>query len=213
MTAHLYWRINVTANDGDPRYLAIAEMEMRATVGGADQCVGGVANASSITSGFEADKAFDNNSETRWSPPPGTTTGWLSYQFTTPVEVVEYTIQAHPVEGDRSPRNWTLEYSDDGSTWVAVDSRDGVTGWTNGEIRTFDVPTAGTIARVSQVGVRVVSQVDPDARVAQLALRVVSQADPDARITQLALRVVSTNVPDDPPDTGGSQRPILCVIC
>jgi hypothetical protein len=142
-TAHTYWRINVTANAGDTNYLAIAEVEMRATVGGADECSGGTATASSSSAGFEADKAFDNDAATRWSTPtPGMTTGWLQYQFASPVDVTEYTIQAHPSTPARSPKNWTLEYSDDGTDWTVTDTRTNEANWADGETRVLEVGVA-----------------------------------------------------------------------
>jgi hypothetical protein len=136
MAAHLYWRLNITENNGEPAFLAISEVEMRATVGGADQCSGGTATASTSGGGAAAN-AFDNSASTRWSTDNLVLTGWLRYQFAAPVDIVEYTIQAHPIAPDRSPKNWTLEYSDNGSSWTVADTRSNQVSWLVSQIRTF----------------------------------------------------------------------------
>lgn len=136
MAAHSHWRINVTQNDGDVNFLAIAEVEMRASIGGADQCSGGTPSASTSDGTAPASSAFDNDSATRWSTTSGTLTGWLRYSFASPVDVVEITIQAHPATPARSPRVFSLQHSDDGSTWTDFASYTS-TGWTAGQIRTF----------------------------------------------------------------------------
>lgn len=141
MAAHRYWRLVITANAGDADFLAISELEMRATAGGADQCNGGTPSASSINTGAEADKAFDNNATTRWSTgPAGVTTGTLAYDFGSAVTVAEYTIQSHPTLPARSPKDFTLQWSDNGTAWTVADSRAATAWTTGGQIRTFTVP-------------------------------------------------------------------------
>lgn len=158
MAAHTYWRLNVTANNGDITFLAIAEIEMRAILGGADQCSGGVASASSADATSPASNAFDNDTTTRWSTVTSTLTGWIRYQFASPVDVVQYTIRAHPTAPTRSPKNWTLEWSDDGTTWVVVDTHTDVDAWANGEVRVFNVPVGFTDLRLHQGALEVLSQ-------------------------------------------------------
>ena len=189
---HLYWRINVFANNGDTNYLAISEIEMRATVGGTDQCAGGTPTASSAASDAPASNAFDNDAVSRWSTPVGTVSGWIAYQFPSAVDVAEYTIQAHPTAPLRSPRDWQFEYSDDGVTWTVIEDRYGVTGWTNGQIRTFTLPTTDTIARVSQVVTEV--------------LRI--DTNPPARVSQVVVEVLRPNSTTTP---SGLARPIICI--
>lgn len=209
MAAHSYWRINVTANDGDTSFLAIAEVEMRATVGGADQCAGGTASASATSAGFEADKAFDNDNTTRWSPPSGTLTGWLRYQFAAPVDVVEFTIRSHPTsgEGDRSPRDFTLEWSDDGSAWTVAKSFAEVTGWAAAETRTFSV-TAVPKARVSQVAAEVLrTNTAVKARTSQLAVEVLRiNTGTKIRTSQLAVEVLRPNAA-----AASTSRPVVFI--
>lgn len=143
MAAHLYWRFNISANDGDTSFLTIAEIEMRATVGGADQCEGGTATASTSEASSPPSNAVDNNASSRWNTATGVLTGWWRYQFPAAVEVLEYTIRAHPTTAGRSPKTWTLEWSDDGSSWTVADTRSNETGWTSNQIRTYAVSASG----------------------------------------------------------------------
>lgn len=136
--AHEYWRINGSSPTG-VTFLAIAEVEMRATLGGADQCAGGTPSASTADPSSPASNAFDNNATTRWSTVSGNTTGWLLYRFAAPVGVLEYTIQAHPTAPVRSPKDFSLEFSDDGVDWTAADTRTNQIDWGAGEIRTYQV--------------------------------------------------------------------------
>jgi len=67
MAAHLHWRIRpITAVQNGGANFAFAEIEMRGSVGGADQCVGGAAIKSSQfdATTYAAVNAFDNNAAT-----------------------------------------------------------------------------------------------------------------------------------------------------
>lgn len=77
------WRIlidNVQGGSGHTN-VAIAEMQMRVSAGGVDQCTGGTATASGdIGASFAAAKAFDDDAATMWNS--GTPIGaWLQYAF------------------------------------------------------------------------------------------------------------------------------------
>ncbi len=210
MAAHLYWRLNITANAGDTSFLAIAEIEMRATVGGADQCAGGTAAASLADPGAPVTNAFDNDAATRWSTTSGTLTGWIRYQFAAPVDVAQYTIQAHPTTPLRSPKDWALEYSDDGSAWVPVEMRSGVSSWTNGEIKSYTVVlSSATDVRVSQVAVEVLrTNTGAKARVSQLPVEVLRiNTGTKIRASQLAVEVLRPNAAA----ASASARPVVFV--
>lgn len=191
MAAHTYWRINASANDGDTSFLAIAEVQMHVTIGGADQCTGGTASASSADGTTPASNAFDDSSTTRWSTPSGTLTGWLAYNFTAGVDVVEYSIQAHPSVPARSPSTWSFEYSDDGSSWTPVETREGQTGWTNGQTRTFTVTTTAS-ARLSQLPVEVLrTNTAVAACLSQLPVEVLRiNTGTHIRLSQMAVEVL-----------------------
>jgi hypothetical protein len=144
--AHSYWRVNVSAIGGG-FYVQIAEVEMRATTGGADQCNGGTAIAS--VQAAPAGDAFDNTQTTAWRGSAGPVLpAWIGYHFTSAVSVTEYTLaNTSTADSPRMPTAWTLEYSDDGTTWTVADTRTGQTGWVDGQIRTYTAaPEAGAAA-------------------------------------------------------------------
>ena len=84
MAAHRYWRVQVTANNGDTGYCNVGEVEMYTTLGGSDVCTGGTASSSSQQdANFAAAKAFDNNVLTMFAFAPWSSNnpGWLKYDF------------------------------------------------------------------------------------------------------------------------------------
>lgn len=113
---------------------------MRATPGGADQCSGGTASASSsYSSGYLPANAFNNTPSDEWAS--GITfPHWIRYQFAAPVEVQEVAIQATDAAysgSNEQPRSFTIEYSDDGTVWYAVAAYNGIPGWAVEEARAF----------------------------------------------------------------------------
>lgn len=116
--AHRYWRIHMARSNNGGSTFSAAEVEMRATPGGADQCSGGTASAHSVFSGFPASLAFDNNAATLWSANGSTSNGWLKYDFGTPVTVAEVMIQARNDSSfTQTPRWGQIEFSDDDTRW------------------------------------------------------------------------------------------------
>lgn len=131
--AHLYWRLNITANNYGYSTSA-AEIEMRATVGGADQCNGGVVTASSGSATMAA--AFDNNPATAWeSGSEGS--WWIQYEFPSPVSVGELMLQCKADSYNSIARNFSLQYSDDAVTWGTLFSVINQNTWTSAEKRYF----------------------------------------------------------------------------
>src|SRR5215207_10553644 len=98
--AHSYWRLYIIQSGyGTSRGTAIglSEVEFRATVGGADQAIGGTATANSEYSGtYAASKAFDDTIGTNWATleSPAVIPGWLQYQFPAPVDVLQISLKA-----------------------------------------------------------------------------------------------------------------------
>lgn len=138
---HLYWRLrfphgNVGAVSD---FLIIREIEMRATVGGADQCTGGTAFASSDLGGgsWVPANAFDNSSA-EWSTTSGQdVNSHIGYQFASPVVVEEFTVQVS-TDANLVPRSLVLEYSDNGTNYTPV-AEATLLSWTSTEIKTFAV--------------------------------------------------------------------------
>ena len=136
--AHQYWRVNITAANS---FCAVGEIEMAAVAGGADQCVGGVATASgsygSDPSLFGPAKAFDNDLTSAWISSVSSS-GWIAYQFLAPVSVHEVRIapRSSPLQ---SPRDFTIEWSDDGVAWTVAATYTGRTSWTASTLTAFAV--------------------------------------------------------------------------
>lgn len=95
--------------------------------GGQDLTGQGTASASgSYGTGYEADKAFDNNLPTSWATPMYTSSDWLSYDFGSGLSkiITEYTFQLD-ASSSTLPTAWSFEGSADGSTWTVLHSLTG----------------------------------------------------------------------------------------
>lgn len=109
-----------------------------------------IAAASSNFPTFDAFRAFDGGLGTGayWLA-NSLATGWVSLDFgagnawvITSYNVVVNTIP----EPNRAPKAWTLEGSNDNSTWTVVDTVTGQTSWGSGENRAFTCGSPGSTA-------------------------------------------------------------------
>lgn len=148
---HKYWRLYILGADNGGQ-IGLAGLAMAATTGGADQCSGGTASASSTAGSNTAANAFDGDNATGWAAESGFTPRWIQYEFASAVTVAEIRIRAWTtgtlVFPNFSPNTFTLLGSNDGSTWTAYAQFTGETGWTSGEQRTYAIsstplPTTG----------------------------------------------------------------------
>lgn len=127
LMAHRYWIVHFT---GTRDFAAtVAELEFRATPGGADQCAGGTAIAFAVGSGSAAANAFDNNPATFWFDNTVSTSGpaylptWIGYDFGAGNSKVvqELAISArNDTAADQTPLFARLMYSDDGTTYFTA---------------------------------------------------------------------------------------------
>lgn len=98
----------------------------------------GTASASADVS--NAYKAFDADKNSRWAA--GVTEGWIRYDLGSGNSAVvdAYWLTAtYTADVDRTPSIWTIEGSDDASTWVTMDSQQNETGWFKGETRFYEM--------------------------------------------------------------------------
>lgn len=114
-----------------------------------DSSPSGVVNQSSIyTKGeYNVDyygwMAFNNKIDLYdgWFVQRGSSTGWLSYQFTEPKQIEKYTITARSYRDDvikEWPKDWTFEgYDQNLSEWIILDKRVGITDWSPEEKKDF----------------------------------------------------------------------------
>ena len=141
--AHLYWRIlNVTDHGG----LAIGQISMAATFGGANQCTGGTATASSTYGGYVASNCFTGVSTDFWSSNGDSLNVWIQYQFPSPVDVVELVIFPRPdyLANTQGLRLFDLQYSDDGTNFTTVANWYPQT-WNAGVSQTFDIRPSNAV--------------------------------------------------------------------
>lgn len=155
MAAHQHWRINITALNNTGQGV-LAELEMRTSLGGASVCTGGTPSALNAV-GSAASNAFDGSTATAWmtSLAPSLPT-WLRYSFAAPVDIVEVALKPHASYLTNTPKDFDLEWSDDGTTWTTLFSVSGLTTWTAGTVYTANA--AGLVpARVSAQSLEVLS--------------------------------------------------------
>lgn len=142
--SHAYWRINITQSATlGIAYSSISGLEFRATPGGADQCSGGTAIADSYYgAGYEPENAFDHDTSTEWASAIGLP-HYIGYQFAAPVSVAQVAVIATDAAyGSKSeaPGIFTIEYSDNGSSWTTAASPATQGSWGDSEVRLFSVP-------------------------------------------------------------------------
>jgi len=141
-TPHRYWRVKVTGQNlgGTAGYIRAAEIQMRTTSGGADQCTGGTAMADSFYApeGLTAANAFDDSIFTDWASNGTGNNSWIGYDLGAgnAKDIVEV---AWTVGNDASqvPTDVTIDYSDDGSTWTPKWSETGLVFHASGTTTTM----------------------------------------------------------------------------
>jgi hypothetical protein len=153
MTAHRHWAIKITANNGD-QFTAIGELEMRGSVGGADQTDPVTAQtAASATSEFSAafadEHAFDDSttgSNGWWTTSAAPFPHRLAYDFTSPINIVQIAVSAPNGSTGitAAPQDFEIQYSDlaspdvnDDADWTTERSYSGETAWSLGEQRLY----------------------------------------------------------------------------
>jgi hypothetical protein len=151
MAAHKFWALLVTAKPGSGNGTGIAELQMRTSVGGAQAATGGTASGTS-SFGHVAANAFDGSSSTIWhNAATGGVGVRLSYEFATPVSLVEMRVES-PGSGTAFPGTtygpsamW-VQWSDDGTTWVFGSGHQDGSVLASGDTLTFAVSDAAVTA-------------------------------------------------------------------
>lgn len=67
------------------------------------------------------------------------TPSWIQCRFDDVVEITEFRIRAWSTNPNRAPKDFTLQYSDDGSAWTTYYTVTGATAWGANESRTYTV--------------------------------------------------------------------------
>lgn len=163
-TAYRWFRLNISANNGDATYTEIVEVtEMSGTLEEVDFAPHNMsANnlpspyvASSSTAYFEPYTAFNGTLAAYWL---GNNAGvdWLQLDIGSGNSKIlgKYTIYVNQVpEAARAPKVWTMLGSNNGSDWDTLDTVTGQTAWASGEAREFTCDTKTTAYRYFRLNV------------------------------------------------------------
>ncbi|WP_181308453.1 GH92 family glycosyl hydrolase [Nonomuraea fuscirosea] len=83
------------------------------------------ASGENIGGGETKENLADTDAGTKWLV--FAATGWVQYTLSEPVTVVHYALTSAGDVPERDPRDWELQGSPDGRTWVTLDTRTGET--------------------------------------------------------------------------------------
>lgn len=102
----------------------------------------GSVNQSSIQATNYGWNAFDKNTTSGWLTTG--TSGWISYEFPSSKIIGKYTLKppynaTSGISVQRSPKDWTFEGSNDGVTWIVLDTKVGVTDWVDNTLKEFNI--------------------------------------------------------------------------
>jgi hypothetical protein len=111
-----------TGPDGKPRADGV-EGPTPTGIGGSemDKVTKVEANGENTGGGEIATNVADGDKFTKWlvfQP-----TGWLVFSMSAPVTIRKYALTSANDAAGRDPRNWTLQGSNDGTTWSTLDAR------------------------------------------------------------------------------------------
>lgn len=135
-----YWRVRVPRTWQDPNpYLSIAELQMRATHGGADLTSGKPVSADNSHSSGPVANAIDDNATTLWTTVATAPAGghWIMVDFEAPQVINEVAITSRSDGFRYDPKDLVVERSDDALTFTAAFSVNNIPGWTGGETKAF----------------------------------------------------------------------------
>ncbi len=101
-----------------------------------DFCTSGSPN------GEEKDKAFDDNTHTKWLDFCGSDgTSWIQYDYGygNSYKIAKYSISSANDQPNRDPKDWFLEGSNDNITWTKIDQRSGIMFSSRYQALEFDI--------------------------------------------------------------------------
>lgn len=157
MTAHRYWRVYCAHNNNNSGgYFQINELEMHTTVGGSQACTGGTAISSTAYSGYPASQGFDGLlTDAKGFCSAGGPPAWLGYDFGAgnTVTIVEVAMYSYSTTLGSKPNTFTVDYSDNGSTWTTAWYVYGGGGnWSGNTWKTFSQPSNTLHVEATAVG-------------------------------------------------------------
>lgn len=142
ITSARYWRLNVSAVNGGG-YTELTELGWITSYDGVViPASGGAVISSSAYGGLVADRLYDNNYDTVWTSADTSSPQWAGYDFGSSMPIAGVRLTG-PTSGwaARAPKDFTIEYSDNGSSWTVLFSVTDQTSWGNIERRQFIDPS------------------------------------------------------------------------
>ncbi|MEC7628228.1 MAG: LamG-like jellyroll fold domain-containing protein, partial [Verrucomicrobiota bacterium] len=115
----------------------------------------GIVSQSGQVGAHAGTRAFDNlttaNNSHCWRAPAGDLpAAWVSYEFPSPVEIIDYSILPVPINNNldnRSPGNWRFQAEDDNGTWIDLHVVTGETGWVRAQAKRFTTTISGMYSK------------------------------------------------------------------
>ena len=135
-----YWRLSISAQNGDADYACLGEIQLRPVAGGATATTPQTPVSSSIDSyaGHPLSNLVDGNLSTLWA---SASTPAFPYTLTldlgTPTAINEVAICPQPTVIARAPSLFTVQGSLDGINFTNVKEFVHVTNWVDRQLRTF----------------------------------------------------------------------------
>lgn len=150
--AYNYYRLNVTANNGSTTCLELGQLiiyeanyvenpQMTAnstTTGNAFAIIPSTIYSSTYHAGNVANSSLTDY----WYVRSGLTVGWLKVLFPHAMFAKSYSISVALSVYLAAPKAWTFEGSNDGTTWVTLDTQTLQTGWNTNGNRTYSISPA-----------------------------------------------------------------------
>lgn len=148
---HRYWRLAITDNVAGAGTLTIDEVELLETFGGGNVAPLATVTASvtgsatntidKIVDGFMSGGSVSTPSGASNAYSIGATTVNIDFDFglsySPDIKIHRICAGSNDAGATTAPKTWTLQYSDNGSSWTTDSTVASSTGWGNYEMRTF----------------------------------------------------------------------------
>jgi hypothetical protein len=144
---HEYWRVIFDANNSTA-FCGLSELQFfkAGSITNAVALHPGTPLASGGTPAF----AFDNGaSNTGWND-AGTSGAWIGYHFSKAVGIARVRLTAAQFT-DQSPKDFRVQFSDNGTDWTTAWTVTAQTNWFNGEVRQYVDPDPIWVAAEGEV--------------------------------------------------------------
>lgn len=138
----------------------------------------------------------------------GSTSGHIQYQRTSATVSDKYWVTAPPqaAYADLMPTAWTVQGSNDGSTWTTLDTRKGETGWAAGETRFYDMPNTASYSYLRFAWTGAGSASFSDTRIAEIGFNIAGDSQTAFDLTASAVTGINGNAGFATTDVGRMIR-------